>query len=202
MSVDRKRYLDESEVKALRNATENKCIADLKRGNKTGVIQWMLVDLALSTGLRVSEMAAIRLKDLHLKRRYITITRLKRKRPVSESLGIDPKLIRHLREFIGWKKDCDQPMKKGSPLFIGQRGELTATGLAQAWKSAVRRARLDESFSVHSARHTLATHLLRKTKNLRQVQKQLGHSSPVTTANMYADVSFDDMVDGVTGLYA
>ena len=49
MSVDRKRYLDESEVKALRNATVNKCIADLKRGNKTGVVQWMFVDLSYSS---------------------------------------------------------------------------------------------------------------------------------------------------------
>ena len=37
--------------------------------------------------------------------------------------------------------------------------------------------------------------------NLRQVQKQLGHASPATTANMYADVTFDEMKDGVTGLY-
>ena len=44
-------------------------------------------------------------------------------------------------------------------------------------------------------------HLLRKTKNLRHVQKQLGHASPATTANMYADVSFEDMQDGVAGLY-
>ena len=36
---------------------------------------------------------------------------------------------------------------------------------------------------------------------LRQVQKQLGHSSPATTANMYADISFEDMQDGLNGLY-
>ena len=37
--------------------------------------------------------------------------------------------------------------------------------------------------------------------NLRQVQKQLGHASPATTANMYADISFEDMQEGVNGLY-
>jgi len=58
-----------------------------------------------------------------------------------------------------------------------------------------------KELSIHCARHTLATHLLRKTKNLRQVQKQLGHASPATTANMYADLTFDEMKDGVTGLY-
>lgn len=44
-------------------------------------------------------------------------------------------------------------------------------------------------------------HLLKKTGNLRQVQKQLGHASPATTANMYADISFEDMRNGITGLY-
>jgi integrase len=37
--------------------------------------------------------------------------------------------------------------------------------------------------------------------NLRLVQKQLGHASPATTANMYADISLEDMQNGVTGLY-
>lgn len=56
--------------------------------------------------------------------------------------------------------------------------------------------------SIHSARHTLAVHLLRKTGNLRQVQKQLGHSSPTITAALYADVTFEDMQDGLNGLYS
>ena len=65
----------------------------------------------------------------------------------------------------------------------------------------MRRAGLPDELSIHSARHTLAVVLLRKTGNLRLVQKQLGHSSPTTTANMYADVSFADMQDAVDGLY-
>jgi integrase len=40
----------------------------------------MLVDLALSTGLRVSEMAALKVKDIDLKRGYLSVTRLKRKK--------------------------------------------------------------------------------------------------------------------------
>ena len=80
-------------------------------------------------------------------------------------------------------------------------GPMTARGLQQAWKSAVRRAGLPDELSIHSARHTLAVVLLRKTGNLRLVQKQLGHSSPTTTANMYADVTFADMQDAVDGLY-
>ena len=74
-------------------------------------------------------------------------------------------------------------------------------GLQQIWKQAIARADLPKELSIHSARHTMAVHLLRKTKNLRQVQKQLGHTDPATTANMYADVSFEEMQEGVTELY-
>ena len=81
-----------------------------------------------------------------------------------------------------------------------QGAEFTTRGLQHVWKRCVESAGVPE-FSIHSARHTLAVHLLKKTGNLRQVQKQLGHNSPVTTALMYADVSFDDMKEGLTGLY-
>ena len=85
---------------------------------------------------------------------------------------------------------------------MAKRGPLKASGLAQLWLKEVERAGLDTtSRSIHSARHTMAVHLLKKTGNLRMVQKQLGHASPVTTANMYADVSFDDMKSGVENLY-
>ena len=97
--------------------------------------------------------------------------------------------------------DHYQPTGETDALFVGKRGPLTAQGLQQIWKRAIRDADLPKELSIHCARHTLATHLLRKTKNLRQVQKQLGHASPATTANMYADVTFDEMKDGVTGLY-
>ena len=78
---------------------------------------------------------------------------------------------------------------------------MTAQGLQRIWKATVKDAGLPKELSVHSARHTIAVHLLKKMGNLRQVQKQLGHSSPATTANMYADISFEDMQEGVNGLY-
>jgi integrase len=47
-----------------------------------------------------------------------------------------------------------------------------------------------------------AVHLLEKAANLGQVSRQLGHSSPPTTANMYADVGLDDIQGGVRGPYS
>ena len=108
---------------------------------------------------------------------------------------------KHLAEFIEWKALAGQDTTPKAPLFVGKRGPLTAPGLQQLWKQAVKRAGLPRALSIHCARHTPAVVLLRKTGNLRQVQKQLGHASPATTANLYTDVSFDDMQAGLNGPY-
>ena len=193
MVIDRTKYLNADEVKQVRTVTEARAIVDLRKGRITGPLAWMLIDLALSTGLRCSELAAIQIKDIDLKRGFITVQRKKRKKKVVDSLAISPEVIKHLKEHIG--------DRTGGKLFIGERGNLTRYGLQQIWKSAIKRAGLPKELSIHCARHTMAVHLLRKTGNLRQVQKQLGHASPATTANMYADISFEDMQAGVTNLY-
>lgn len=195
MTIDRKKYLNDKEVKVLRLVTENRAKIDIKAKRIGGVVAWMLVDLALSTGLRVSEIALIQIEDIDLERGCISVKRLKRKKKNCETLAISPELVRHIKSYLNW-----QDRYKG-PLFIGKRGPLTYQGLQRIWKKSVLIARLPKELSIHSARHTIAVRLLKKTKNLRQVQKQLGHASPSTTANMYADISFEDMQKGVTNLY-
>lgn len=193
--IDREKYMSMDEVRILRTVSEAKAITDLKAGRVQGVKAWMLIDLALSTGLRVSEIAALGIEDVDLKRGSLKVIRNKRRKKVSESLAIGADLTKHLKEYIE-----GMDAKEGA-LFMGSRGSLTAQGLQRIWKHSIKQAGLSNALSIHSARHTIAVHLLKKTGNLRQVQKQLGHASPATTANMYADISFADMQEGVTDLY-
>ena len=193
MVIDRTKYMSKEEVKQLLTVTEAQAITDLRSGRVTGPLAWMVVDMALATGLRVSEFVSLKIEDIDFKRGCISITRLKRKKKAKETLAISKDLCSHLKDFI-------ENRKKG-PLFVGSRGPLTAQGLQLIWKAAIKRAGLPKELSIHSARHTIAVQLLKKTGNLRQVQKQLGHASPATTANMYADISFEDMQNGLNGLY-
>ena len=195
MAIDRVKYMDIDEITQLRQSAEDRAIAELQKDCVTGVRAWMLVDLALSTGLRVSELAALNIQDVDLKRGCLAVVRLKRKKNGRESLVIGTELVEHLRGYIKWTE------RRTGPLFVGSWGPLTAQGLQRIWKKAVSDAGLPAELSIHSARHSIAVHLLKRTGNLRMVQKQLGHASPATTANMYADVSFEDMQNGVTGLY-
>jgi chromosomal replication initiation ATPase DnaA len=59
--------------------------------------------------------------------------------------------------------------------------------------------KLEEVHRLHDARHTNATLLLEASKDLRVVQKQLGHSRPTTTA-VYADVVNERLVDAVNSM--
>jgi integrase len=193
--------MDQTEVMQLRTFAEHRALKDLAAGRTQGPLAWAVVDGALSTGLRVSELAALTCGDVDLRRGALSVPRHKRKKATTESLAIAPEFVEHLRDYLAWKTQVGRPAGKDDALFHGKRGPLSIQGLQQIWKAAIRQAGLPKELSIHSARHTVAVHLLRKTRNLRQVQKQLGHASPATTANMYADVSFEDMREGVTGLY-
>jgi len=188
--------MGKDEVRTLRTVTEARSIQDLQRGRVNGVLAWMVVDTALSTGLRVSEIVALKVEDLDLKMGAVKVVRLKKKKKVQETVPVGKEFIRHAKDYLQWRGDrlgeMDKEYRKGltdkaGVLLVGQRGPLTNRGAQQIWKTAIKRAGLRPDLSIHSARHTLATTLLRKTKNLRQVQKMLGHSSPTVTANMYAD---------------
>lgn len=201
MGIDRSKYLDVAEAQRLRTVAEAWSITDLEKGKRQGVISWMLVDLAMLTGLRVNEIARLTIKDFNTSRSSLNVQRTKRRKAVSETLAISPELTEHLKKFIAWKKTVGESVNPANALLCGKRGSMTSSGMQKVWKSAIERAGLPRELSIHSARHTMAVHLLAKTKNLKQVQQQLGHSSPVVTANLYAQVQFDEMREGTTKLY-
>jgi integrase len=194
--IGREKYLDIDEIRQLRTVTEARHTNDLRAGRSQGVLGWMVVDLALSTGLRVSEIAALQIEDIDIRRRALKVVRNKKRVKKAETMPISKELGQHLKEYLAWTEH------ETGPLLMGQRGPLTAQGLQRVWKRSIKLARLPKELSIHCARHSIAVYLLKKTGNLRMVQKQLGHSSPATTANMYADISFEDMQDGLNDLYS
>jgi len=203
MGIDRKKYMDASEVAQLTRLTQQWSAADMLYGRLQGPLVWMVVDLALSTGLRASELARIKLADIDWDRSCLTVVRSKkRKQPEPESLMISSKLKAHLQEYIErQRRSCDH-----AELLVGKRGALTPQGIEVAWKRAVVQAGLTKPdgthrYSVHCARHTMAVLLYKETKSLRHVQKQLGHTDPRITANMYADISDEDMKAALELLY-
>ena len=180
--IDRYKFFDTEERNTLMEHCQFRATDDERKGRKTWPMRWMLVHLAMNSGLRVSEITALTIRDIHFDNDpYIRVRNGKRRK--NRDVYIDTELAIHLRRWI-WvdRESLDEP------LFIGSKGKhYTTTALNRAFHQSVKAAGLRTDLSIHSARHTYATILLYHTGNLRYVQKQLGHASLNMTA-LYADV--------------
>ena len=78
--LDRAKYMDEKELEQLVKSCQEWAAYDLRYGKLQGVKVWMLVDAALSTGLRVQELADLKAADIDFKQRSLKVTRVKKKK--------------------------------------------------------------------------------------------------------------------------
>ena len=196
------KYLKEEEVKRLRTLLEEKAIVALSKRQKKAIRDWMLIDLALSTGLRVGEISSLKLKDIYLDKEGSQLCVRKAKANKSRLVAIGDKLRKHLKQFIAWKKQGGESVKPEACLFVSERSDQMSTSAIQRrFKRWSKIAGLDSHYSIHSTRHTYGTMLYRATRDLRLVQKQLGHSSSAIT-EVYADILPEDAQSAVNLLYA
>tara|TARA_R110002073_G_scaffold14554_1_gene59241 strand:+ start:10997 stop:12121 length:1125 start_codon:yes stop_codon:yes gene_type:complete len=132
-----------------------------------------LLSLLYSAGLRIGEAINLELTDIDSKRMLIHIKQAKGKKDRYTLLSLS--FIKILRAYyIAYK-----PKKY---LFEGQTGEKYSNASAQkVLKNAVLKAGIQKTVTLHSLRHSFATHLLEKGTDIRYIQELLGHSSPKTT---------------------
>ena len=186
--ITRDKFFGTHERKAIMKTSEDMAIVDRAKGRMTWPVRYMLVHLAMYSGLRVSEIAKLRMHDVKVSAKPPYIFVLNGKRGKSRNVYIDRELVKHLKEFIQQKRNWDQSTEPDAPLFCGRNGKpFTTTALHISFKQAIKAAGLRNDLSIHSARHSYATLLYYKTKDLKAVKKQLGHSSLNMTA-LYADI--------------
>ena len=188
-AITRDKFFSITEKQGLLKACQDRSTSDLIEGRKTWITRYMLIHLALNSGLRVSEMAALRIGDLHMNGKDNLLIVQNGKGGKKRDVYLDRELVKHLQEYLEIKeKEWSEAIEDSGPLFSGGgRRHYTTTALHISFKKALQEANLPMAYSIHSARHTYATLLLAKTNSLRFVQKQLGHAS-IAMTSLYADV--------------
>lgn len=152
--------LSEEEITAILNATEN-----LKHK--------VILMTIYSAGLRISEAVNLKIKDIDSQRMQIRIVQSKGKKDRYTLLG--NKTLEALRSYFLQYKPKEW-------IFEGNKGEQYSTSSIKAiLKAALNKTNIKKRVTVHTLRHSFATHLLEAGTDLRYIQSLLGHESSKTT---------------------
>jgi len=198
-ALTKEKYLNPDQIKKLGQATEARALLDEKKGRTTWPRIWLMIHLALCSGLRVAEIASLKVKDVTFGKESFLSVIGKGNKP--RDVEIPKDLVKHIKQHIKIEQlSPEDPLLKSS-----HNKHFTTRALQQHFKKAAKNAGLPEYFSIHACRHSYGTMLYRSKQNLREVQIQLGHSDPSTTA-IYADVLREDISKDVNttfnGLFA
>ena len=140
-----------------------------------------LIELLYATGLRVSELVALRPEDLHLEAGYLTTTGKGRKQrlvPVGdEAVDWIGRYVRDARPHLLGKR-------RSPRLFVNARGGgpgITRVGFWKILKGYAKAVGLGRQVSPHVLRHSFATHLLERGADLRAIQMIFFFNDTATT---------------------
>lgn len=145
-----------------------------------------LLMLIYSAGLRIGEALRLKIGDIRSDEGLIYLRRSKgmkdRRVPLSE------KMLEALRDYYTIYKPQDY-------LFEGQKGgQYTSRSAARVLQRSAARAGIDRKVTLHTLRHSFATHLTQRGVNVQYLQEILGHNSPKTTM-LYTHLSGKDIKD-------
>jgi integrase/recombinase XerD len=151
-----------------------------------------ILELAYASGLRRSELCALRLEQLHLEAGFINVIGKGNKERV---VPVGSKAVAALQRYL----DAGRPklVRPRSPgqVFLTRRGSAFASRTMWAHITArVRRAGITRRVTPHMLRHSFATHLLEHGADLRVIQELLGHAN-ISTTEVYTHVTTSRLRD-------
>lgn len=180
-------YLDRAQATRLFETAE----AAAASGRFAAVRNLAMLELFYSTGMRLSELCGLNRRDLDLVSQQAKVRGKGRKERI---VPVGDHATRALRAYDAHRDALVGAVgQRGDrvAVFLNQRGQrMSARGVQAAITKCL--AGVDEAagLSVHSLRHTVATHLLDAGADLRAVQELLGHAS-VSTTQIYTHTSVE-----------
>ena len=143
-----------------------------------GIRDQAILELLYSSGVRLSELAALNLEDLNLETREAKVWGKGSKERI---VLLGGPAVQSLHHYLS----ASRPLLLDAftnALFLNKfGGRLSTRSIQKIVKKSARQAAINPKTHTHSMRHTFATHMLEGGADLRVVQELLGHSSPATT---------------------
>lgn len=185
-------YLDRPQIDLLFQMAETRAM----EGNFTDVRNLAILELFYSTGMRLSELQGLSTGDLDLVSQQVKVRGKGRKEriiPIGDQAALALRNYESKRDELlrtGLASNASARVAR-SAYFLARTGKRIGARMVQKVVSAFL-AEIDEDagLSVHSLRHTFATHLLDNGADLRAVQELLGHAS-ISTTQIYTHTSVE-----------
>lgn len=147
-----------------------------------------IIEILYGSGLRISEVVNLKLKDIDFESGYLYITEGKnngkRRKVVAGEVSLKSlkQYLRYLNESCISYGDFVYPRKCSTTIMCQLNAKL---------RRECKRLNL-KTITTHSFRHSVATHILRKGANIREVQEFLGHKS-IKATEIYTRVVKEDL---------
>ena len=155
----------------------NQLIKHVEINTKKNLRDDALIELLYSTGLRVSEVANLKIGDINFEKSEIKILgKGNKQRVVIFNNRSKEKIIKYL------KNDKRLISLNTGALFQNKfKQSLSPRSIQRLLKKYLNFSGINSKYSTHTLRHTFATHLLEGGADIKVIQQLLGHSSPETT---------------------
>lgn len=149
----------------------------------------LIMETLYATGMRVSELIAVKIRDIDFKRGIIKVIGKGSKQRI---VPIYPSLLDKLEDYLALRQEYFVKNSDSGYLFLNQHGSmLTRQHIWNIVKEKCKTYNITKHVSPHTLRHSFATHMLSNGADLRTLQIFLGHSN-ISTTEIYTHVTDDD----------
>jgi len=173
--------LTQSEIKQIYEVTDNSPLGYKDRA---------MLAIYYGCGLRATEGLLLQLKDIDFRSGLLQIGKTKTRIP--RYVPMSPAVMEDVKDYLNSARPLTLKVKSDTVLVHSKGRHKTAAGFNDRLKKLTELAGIEKNISLHSLRHSIATHLLENGMELEQISRFLGHQSLEVTQR-YTHVMYENL---------
>ena len=155
-----------------------------------------ILELLYATGVRVSELVQLNLRDIDFKNKLLRVTGKRRKERI---VPFGDPALKALKDYLdvreGFLLNAPATKRDEQALILNYQGtRMTTRSVGRLIEKYIQQCAGIHDISPHALRHSFATHLLDSGADLRDIQELLGHAR-LSTTQIYTHVSMEKLIE-------